>query len=136
VEVVTVLRPAPHWTRAQREFSFVDGHRLWWLTLLDLVAVAWMVAAGGWVDQHGGELTVVTLGGHHEAIIGLALVSFALLAAVAITSDGFITLSGVEMTIVTVAGLLTIVALAGLLAVVVAVVGIGLFVGLMARLLR
>lgn len=131
-----MLRPAPHWTRAQREFRFVDGHRLWWLALLDAVAVAWMFAAGGWVDRHGGELTVVTLGGHHEAVIGLALVSFALLATIAVTSDGFVSMSGIELSGVTVAGLLTIVALAGLLAVVVAVAGIGLFVGLMARLLR
>ena len=131
-----MLQPAPHRMRPQREFRFVDGHRLWWLTLLDAVAVAWMVAAGGWVDQHGGELTVVTLGGHHEVVIGLAVVSFLLLAAVAVTSDGFVALSRIELTVVTVAGLLTIVALAGLLAVVVAVVGIGFFVGLMVKLLR
>lgn len=131
-----MLRPAPHWIRARREFTLVDGHRLWWLTLLNAVAVAWMVAAGGWVDQHAGELTVITLGGHHEAVIGLAAVSFAFLAVVAVTSDGFATLSGVELTVVTVAGLLTIVALAGLLAVVLAVVGIGFFIGLMVRLLR
>lgn len=129
-----MLRQAPYWVRA-REFVAVGAHRLWWLEVLNAVAVAWMVAAGGWLDQHAGQLTVVTLGGHHEAVIGLAAASFVLLAIVAVTSNGFAALSQVELVTVTVAGLLTIVALAGLLAVVVAVVGIGFFVGLMVRLL-
>lgn len=81
------------------------------------------------------SLSVLTLNGHHELVIALAVISFAILMLTAVTSEGFTQMSPMKTTAATVAGLLTVVALAGLVAMLV-VIGRGLFIGVMARLLH
>jgi hypothetical protein len=43
---------------------------LWALAALDVMVVAWMLAAGEWLD---GRMSVVTLGGHHLVVLWLAV---------------------------------------------------------------
>lgn len=122
-KVISVRRTIPH------------GERIWGLAVLDVMAGAWMAAAGSWLDQASRFTAVITLGGHHKIALGLAVVSFAILAVLAVTTEGFSRSSAVEMAFLSVAGVLTVVALAGLLSVVLLVVGGGFFIGLVGRLL-
>jgi hypothetical protein len=135
VAVVTVLRQTPSRTGLRRRPASIPAGRLWWIVLLDAVTVAWMIALGSWLDRNTGHLSVVTLGGRHEVVIAVAGASFVVLAVVAVTSEGFTSLSRVELIAAALAGLMTVVAITGLLAVLIVVVGGGLFVGLMAKLL-
>ena len=57
------------------------ARRLWMVTALDMVAVAWMIAVGTWLDQTSRLTKVITLGGHHVLVLIMALVGFALLAS-------------------------------------------------------
>jgi hypothetical protein len=122
-KVIQVRRTLPH------------GERVWGLALLDVMAVAWMVSAGSWLDQASGLTAVITLGGHHRIALALALASFTILAVLAVTTEGFSRISPTEIGFLSVAGVLTVVALAGLLSVVLLVVGAGFFIGLVGHLL-
>ena len=44
-----MLRPPPQRTAVR--LSKRTGRRLWLVTALDMVAVAWMIAVGTWLDQ-------------------------------------------------------------------------------------
>ena len=59
---------------------------LWVLVALDVMVVAWMLAAGEWLDR---TMPVVTLGGHHLVVLWLAVSGFALLAGMALLTGGF-----------------------------------------------
>ena len=52
------------------------ARRLWIVAALDMVAVAWMIAVGTWLDQTSRLTKVITLGGHHALVLIMALVGF------------------------------------------------------------
>jgi hypothetical protein len=87
---------------------------LWVLAALDVMVVAWMLAAGEWLD---GTMSVVTLGGHHLVVMWLAVSGFALLAGMALLTGGFVVARRWHLPLVVLAALVSVVALAGVLSV-------------------
>jgi len=104
---------------------------LWAMAGLDVMAVIWMLRMGDWLDNAIPVLSIVTLGGHHWVVFGLALVGFLLLAALAPATHGFVRASRLQRIVLPVAGLLSVVALAGLLSIVAVVVGVVLLVAVL-----
>ena len=82
-----MLRPGPQ--RTPVRLSKRNARRLWMLSALDMVAVAWMIAVGTWLDQTSKLTRVITLGGHHALVLILALVGFLILASSAVVTNGF-----------------------------------------------
>jgi hypothetical protein len=97
---------------------------LWAVAGLDVMAVVWMLRMGDWLDTANPVLSIVTLGGHHWVVFGLALAGFLLLAALAPATHGFVRASWLQRILLPIAGLVSVVALAGLLSVVAVVVGV------------
>jgi hypothetical protein len=91
------------------------ARRLWTVALLDMVMVAWMIAAGNWFDQTSKLTAVITLGGHHKLVMLLALAGFAMLAGLALFTDGFTSSNKLEWALIIIACIVSIVALAGAL---------------------
>ena len=88
----------------------------------------------GRVADYTSHITsVITLGGHHLIVLGIAMAGFLLLAVLAAVTRGFAVASSVQYTAIAVAGVLSVVALAGVMSVVGLVVGAIL---LAARLFR
>jgi hypothetical protein len=84
--------------------------------MLDMVAVAWMIAAGDWFDQTNRLTSVITLGGHHNLVLLLALVAFVMLSALAVPTEGFTCpATNLELALIIIACLISVVALAGAL---------------------
>jgi hypothetical protein len=106
---------------------------LWALATLDVMAAAWMISAGDWLDHQSRVAAAVTLGGHHLVVLWLAVAGFLILAVVAPMSGGFAVVSGVQLAALSVAGVASVVALAGILSVVGLVVGAVLLVAVVAR---
>ena len=96
---------------------------LWGLLVLNVMAACWMIAAGDWLDRAWAVSSVVTLAGHHEIVLVLAVVAFALLASVAPSTRGFTKANGVELGAIVIAGIVSAVALAGIISVATLVVG-------------
>ena len=92
---------------------------LWALVALDVMVVAWMLAAGEWLD---GMMSVVTLGGHHLVVMWLAVSGFALLAGMALLTGGFTVARRWHLLLVVLSALVSVVALAGVLSVLLLVV--------------
>ena len=92
---------------------------LWALVALDVMVVAWMLAAGEWLD---GRMSVVTLGGHHLVVLWLAVSGFALLAGMALLTGGFTVARRWHLLLVVLSALVSVVALAGVLSVLLLVV--------------
>ncbi len=85
---------------------------LWMLIALDVMVVAWMLSAGDWLDR---DTPVVTLGGHHVVVLGLAVVGFVLLAVTAVLTGGFAEGRRSLVPFVVLSALVSVVALAGVL---------------------
>jgi hypothetical protein len=92
---------------------------LWALVALDVMVVAWMLAAGEWLDS---RMSVVTLGGHHLLVLWLAVSGFALLAGMALLTGGFAVARRWHLLVVVLSALVSVVALAGVLSVLLLVV--------------
>jgi len=92
---------------------------LWALVALDVMVVAWMLAAGEWLDS---RMSVVTLGGHHLVVMWLAVSGFALLAGMALLTGGFTVARRWHLLLVVLSALVSVVALAGVLSVLLLVV--------------
>jgi len=92
---------------------------LWALVALDVMVVAWMLAAGEWLD---GRMSVVTLGGHHLVVLWLAVSGFALLAGMALLTGGFTVARRWHLLLIVLSALVSVVALAGVLSVLLLVV--------------
>lgn len=97
---------------------------------LDVMAVAWMLAAGGWLDAH---VPVVTLGGHHVVVLGLAAAGFGLLAVLAVATRGFVTVGRGPSALVVLGVVASIAATAGVLSAAVLVVGLVLLAHVLLR---
>jgi hypothetical protein len=113
--------------------SYRARRLLWALATLDVMAAAWMISAGDWLDHQSRVTAAVTLGGHHLVVLWLAVAGFLILAVVAPMSGGFAVVSGVQLAALSVAGVASVVALAGILSVVGLVVGAVLLVVVVAR---
>jgi hypothetical protein len=92
---------------------------LWALVALDVMVVAWMLAAGEWLDS---RMSVVTLGGHHLVVLWLAVSGFALLAGMALLTGGFTVARRWHLLLIVLSALVSVVALAGVLSVLLLVV--------------
>ena len=108
---------------------------LWLIATLDVMACAWMVAAGDWLDHSSPLGSVITLGGHHLLVFWPAFAGFSLLAVLAPATHGFTDTNQIHLTLIAVAGMLSVVALAGVLSVTLLLVGSLMLVALVGRML-
>lgn len=108
---------------------------LWAVATCDMMAVAWMLAVGDWLDHTSRIGSVITLGGHHLVVLWLALASFAMLATLAPMTKGFTQTNRLHLTVISIAGAVSVGALAGVLSVVVLVVGSLLLIAVVGRML-
>ena len=109
---------------------------LWIVAVLDMMAIAWMIAAGDWLDrQTFGFAEVITLGGRHWLVLILAAVGFVMLAGLAVLTEGFTSAGRLEIAFLTIAGTISVVALAGALSAILLLVVGGLLLGFAGRLL-
>ena len=130
-----MLRPAPK-QPTKVTLSERAGRWLWIVAVLDMMAVAWMIAAGDWLDQMtSGFAEVITLGGHHRLVLILAAVGFVMLAGLAVMTDGFTSAGRLEIGLITVACTISVVALAGALSAILLLVVAALMLGSAGRLL-
>ena len=130
-----MLRQAPQ-RPAKAMLSERTARVLWVVAVLDMMAVAWMISAGDWLDQKtSGFAEVIMLGGHHRLVLILAAVGFVMLAGLAVLTEGFTSASRLEIALLTIACTISVVALAGALSAILLVVVAALLVGFAGRLL-
>lgn len=127
-----MLRPPPE--RRPVKLSKRNARRLWLLTALDMVAVAWMIALGNWLDQTSRLTAVTTLGGHHVLVLIMALVGFLMLASGAVLTNGFRSASKLRLILITAGCVISVAALAGALSVVLLLMLGALLLGFLARM--
>jgi hypothetical protein len=127
-----MLRPPPQ--RTPVRLSKRIARRLWLLAALDMVAVAWMIALGNWLDQTSGLTAVITLGGHHVLVLIMALVGFLMLASGAVLTNGFRSVSKLRLILITAGCVISVAALAGALSVVLLLMLGALLLGFLARM--
>jgi hypothetical protein len=109
---------------------------LWIVAVLDMMAVAWMIAAGDKLDDASTLGAIATLGGRPAVVLGLALGGFLLLTALAVVTDGFSSASRLQLGLAIGACALSVVALAGALSVFLLLITGALVLGFVARPLR
>ena len=127
-----MLRPPPE--RRPVRLSKRNARRLWLLTALDMVAVAWMIALGSWLDQTSALTKVITLGGHHVLVLIMALVGFVMLASGAVVTNGFRSASKLRLILITAGCVISVAALAGALSVLLLLMLGALLLGFLARM--
>ena len=103
--------------------------------MLDVMAIAWMLAAGEWLDQTSRLTEVVTLGGHHQLVLILAVGGFVMLAGLAVATDGFTHAGGPQPVLITLACMISVVALSGAISVILLLAAAALLLGFVGRLL-
>ena len=94
-----MLRPPPE--RRPVRLSKRTGRRLWIAAALDMVAIAWMIAVGSWLDHTSKITAVITLGGHHVLVMIIALAGFLMLASGAVLTNGFRYANRLQLTLIT-----------------------------------
>jgi hypothetical protein len=92
-----------------------------------------MISAGDSLDEQSRVTAVITLGGHHLVVLGLAVLAFAILAVLAPTTAGFAVASRPQLAALAVAGVVSTVALAGILSVAALVVSVVLLLAILLR---
>ena len=127
-----MLRPGPE--RMPVRLSKRTGRRLWILAALDMVAVAWMIAVGSWLDHTSRISAVITLGGRHVLVLIMALVGFVMLASGAVLTNGFRSASKFRLTLITAGCAISVAALAGALSVLLLLILGALLLGFLARM--
>jgi hypothetical protein len=110
------------------------GRRLWLVTALDMVAVAWMIAVGAWLDQSSKLTKVITLGGHHALVLVMALVGFLILASGAVVTNGFRSANKLGLTLITTGCIVSVATLAGALSLLLLSMIAALLLGFLARM--
>jgi hypothetical protein len=100
---------------------------LWFVMAADLATVVWMHTVGSWLDRTSKFTATATLGGHHIVVLVLAAIGFAILATLAILTDGFTRTTPRLSLARNAACIISVVALTGLLALILA--------GLLSRIL-
>ena len=109
------------------------ARRLWVVAILDLVVVAWMIAAGSWLDRASSVTTVMTLGGRHWLVLAMASGGLVLLVGLAIATQGFTSATRLQQALITLACAISVVALAGALSTVLLMITAALVLGLVLR---
>jgi hypothetical protein len=132
LEVVARLRPPPQ--RTPVKLSKRTGRRLWIVTALDMVAVAWMIAVGNWLDQTSRLTKVITLGGNHLLVLIMALVGFLVLASAAVVTNGFRSANKLGLTLITAGCIISVATLAGALSLLLLSMLAALLLGFLARM--
>jgi hypothetical protein len=134
MELVTVLQRDPG---LDARVSLPDRARRlpWLLAGLDVMAAAWMISAGDWLDHQSRISAVITLGGHHLVVLSLAVFGFCILAVLAPLTGGFAALNRLQLVALSIAGVVSVVAVAGVASVVALVVGAVVLVALLGRAL-
>jgi hypothetical protein len=127
-----MLRRSPE--RMPVRLSKRNARRLWMVTALDMVAVAWMIAVGNWLDQTSRLTAVITLGGHHVLVLIMALAGFALLASGAVVTNGFRSANKLGLTLITVGCIVSVATLAGALSILLLFMLAALLLGFLARM--
>lgn len=130
--VVTV--PGPNQPLASRlPFTTRAAPWLWGLAALDLVAIAWMIAAGTWLDNASWYTRAVTLGGRHLLVLVLTSIAFVMLAGLAIATHGFASATRSQTAFISLACVISVVALAGALSAILLLLIAALVIGFVAR---
>ena len=127
-----MLRPPPQ--RMPVRLSKRTGRRLWLVTALNMVAVAWMIAVGNWLDQTSRLTKVITLGGNHVLVLIMALVGFLVLASGAVVTNGFRTANKLGLTLITAGCIISVATLAGALSLLLLSMLAALLLGFVARM--
>jgi hypothetical protein len=127
-----MLRRPPE--RTPVKLSKRTGRRLWILAALDMVAVAWMIAVGTWLDQTSKLTKVITLGGNHVLVLIMALAGFLTLASGAVLTNGFRHASKLGLTLITAGCIISVAALAGALSVLLLFILAAVLLGYLARM--
>jgi hypothetical protein len=127
-----MLRGSPE--RRPVRLSKRNARRLWMVTALNMVAVAWMIAVGNWLDQTSRLTKVITLGGNHVLVLIMALVGFALLASGAVVTNGFRSANKLGLTLITAGCIVSVATLAGALSVLLLFMLAALLLGFLARM--
>jgi hypothetical protein len=127
-----MLRRTPE--RMPVRLSKRNARRLWMVTALDMVAVAWMIAVGTWLDQTSRLTKVITLGGHHALVLIMALVGFLILASGAVVTNGFRSANKLGLTLITAGCIISVATLAGALSALLLVILAALLLGFLARM--
>jgi hypothetical protein len=104
------------------------------LSALDMVAVAWMIAVGTWLDQSSRLTKVITLGGNHMLVLIMALVGFLVLASGAVVTNGFRSASKLGLTLITAGCIISVATLAGALSLLLLSMLAALPLGFLARM--
>ena len=126
MDVVTVLQKAPRWGTATVGPVPARGRlALWVLALLDVMTVAWMLSMGDWFDRFSSVTAVVTLGGHHQVVLWLAVAGFATLAVLTVLTGALAVVRRIHVAFLVLGALISLVAVAG-------VASVLLLVGLLA----
>ena len=97
------------------------GRWLWITASFDGMTLAWMVAAGSWLDSCS-PCRIVTLGGRHVVVMLLASVGLIMLLVLAPLTEGFTLATPQQVGALAVAGMLSLVAVAGVLSIALVVV--------------
>jgi hypothetical protein len=108
---------------------------LWSVATLDMVVLAWMIAAGRTFDETSKLTRVVTLGGHHNLVLIMALIGFLMLVGLAVSTSGFVEANGFQVAVIILACAISIVANAGALSAIFLIALIAFLLGIGARLL-
>ena len=108
---------------------------LWSIATLDMVVLAWMIAAGRIFDETSKLTSVVTLGGHHKLVLIMALIGFLMLAGLAVSTNGYLEANGVEVALIILACVISIVANAGALSAILLLALLAFLLGIGVRLL-
>jgi hypothetical protein len=87
--------------------------------MLDMLNAACMIAAGSWLDKTGGFAAALTLWGHHELVLIMAAVGFAMLVGLKRLTHAFTSAGGLEVALIAIACAVSIVAGAAAVAAVV-----------------
>ena len=127
-----MLRPPPE--RRPVRLSKRTGRRLWIAAALDMVAIAWMIAVGSWLDHTSKITAVITLGGHHVLVLIIALAGFLMLASGAVLTNGFRFANRLQLTLITVGLVISVAALAGAIAALLLLIVAALLLGFLARM--
>jgi hypothetical protein len=129
-----MLRPGPQ-PPPRVALSQRTRRWLWIVAILDMTAVAWLLAGvGTWLDRASRLTAVFTLGGHHLVVLIMAIAGFLLLAGAAVLTEMFTSASKLDLTLITVACIVSVIALAGALSVILLVMGGAVLLGLLLRL--
>jgi len=111
------------------------ARRLWIVAMLDMIGVAWMIAAGDWFDDTSKLTSVITLGGHHKIVLTMALLGFAMLAVLGLLTDGFTAANRAHIAFIVTACVIDVISLAGALSAILLLALTALLLGTGIRLL-